>query len=259
MAEGRWKILRSALLGHESQENGLESSIHRFSGWNLLPKEPEIVGGAIDNDDCSVIRDIETLVHRVLALQCTRGDKNNLSLAVKSSSIFLDPHNQKQVREKLGRYGILARFKALPGHERSFIILNANWSFCTFIGYRYRLTDKSFALIRERKPRRKVALRELVSHDLNHGVDNTGQRCVWDSEATLTYCLLNKASALRQLLLMISNLSSTHRILELGVGMAGLAGMALAKIVPTSVLLTDGHPDAILNNKVNIQMNTFCW
>jgi calmodulin-lysine N-methyltransferase len=43
-------------------------------------------------------------------------------------------------------------------------------------------------------------------------------------------------------------------VLELGAGMAGLAGMALSIQNPrhTRVVLTDGHPDAVRNNRVNI-------
>jgi hypothetical protein len=46
--------------------------------------------------------------------------------------------------------------EALPGHNRSFVILNAIWSYCAFIIYTYHLMDKLFAFIRERKPIRKV-------------------------------------------------------------------------------------------------------
>jgi 2-polyprenyl-6-methoxyphenol hydroxylase-like FAD-dependent oxidoreductase len=53
-----------------------------------------------------------------------------------------------------------------------------------------------------------------------------------------------------------NNATPVLRVLELGAGMAGLAGMALAVQNPehTRVVLTDGHPDAVLNNRVNIQL-----
>ena len=45
-------------------------------------------------------------------------------------------------------------------------------------------------------------------------------------------------------------------VIELGCGMAGLAGLTLASLRPnTSVLLTDGHPDAVRNNRVHAELN----
>ena len=104
-------------------------------------------------------------------------------------------------------------------------------------------------------PRKRFTVRELSSHLRHDGVDNTGQTCVWDSECTLTHCLLNDGSELRKLLPILSHLSSAHTIIEIGVGMAGIAGLALASTSEANVLLTDGHPDAVENNQINIMMN----
>jgi len=115
-----------------------------------------------------------------------------------------------------------------------------------------------------------LSLEELTCHHRNQGVDNTGNICVWDSESTLSYCLLQR--------LALGTLfhpgvlqgtrhtdDNTLEILELGSGMAGLAGLALAQRLqcPSStgalsqkirVWLTDGHPQAVQNNRVHTHL-----
>ena len=45
-------------------------------------------------------------------------------------------------------------------------------------------------------------------------------------------------------------------VIELGAGMAALAGMTVASnLSDVQLLITDGHPDAILNNRVNGALN----
>ena len=113
----------------------------------------------------------------------------------------------------------------------------------------------------KKKKRVDQVMRGLLSHRL-HGVDNTGQACVWDSESTLTYCLLaptvvnshmNDAVAgdagrnitpppfplgmdnILSLAVATVPASSGNtaipkrlRVIELGAGMAGLCGLSLA-------------------------------
>lgn len=273
VSEGRWGILRSALLGRECSAENKDASIHRFTGWNLLKKqrieqEHQSADSTTDGDDrlLVVLESISTkvddycrtseLVHSaILARQCTLPEKGSLTMRSSALDSWTDA-DIKHFREQLGCQGILAR--TAQSDEDGFL-LEVKWSYCSYVGTEYSLDNDADAsvklLVRERKPRRKVALQELVSHDLNHGVDNTGQTCVWDSESTLTYCLLNSDSGLCKSLPLLSQLSSSHKVIELGVGMAGLAGLALAQVSHAQVLLTDGHPKAVENNKVNIRMN----
>ena len=113
----------------------------------------------------------------------------------------------------------------------------------------------------QKRKRIDQVMRGLLSHRL-HGVDNTGQACVWDSESTLTYCLLaptvvnshmNDAVAgdagrnitpppfplgmdnILSLAVAAVPASSDNtaipkrlRVIELGAGMAGLCGLSLA-------------------------------
>lgn len=261
VSEARWGLLRSALLGRECSTENKEASIHRFAGWNLLKKEKADLSDDSTDDDYILTFDgsdchhkSELLQYEILAWQCLLLEKGNLKIKSSGSKGWSDSEI-KELREQLGRQGILAR---VIRHDDDGLVLGAKWSYCSYLGKQYSLDQFNNSiklLVRERKPKSKVALRELMSHDLHQGVDNTGQTCVWDSESTLTFCLLSKSSSLCKLLPDLCQLSSSHKVIELGVGMAGLAGLALAQLAPVQVLLTDGHPMAVDNNKVNIQMN----
>ena len=127
----------------------------------------------------------------------------------------------------------------------------------------------------------KMNFKELVSQRYV-GVDNTGNARVWDSASVLAYCLLSDESfepfgipSIMSLAVPIvhhytspdgntrSPSSSTRnklRVIELGCGMAGIAGLALASLdlaglidgtTSIELMLTDGHPDAVYNNIVN--------
>lgn len=112
---------------------------------------------------------------------------------------------------------------------------------------------------RERLNTAPTSLRELTSHHHHQGVDNTGNICVWDSEKTMAFSLL-KLLAMNQLPWWPQSTSqSPLHILELGAGMAGLAGLALARKLqerqlPFCLFLTDGHPQAVQNNRVHAHM-----
>lgn len=130
---------------------------------------------------------------------------------------------------------------------------------------------------------KRLSLDELVSHRKNKGVDNTGNICVWDSERTLAYLLYNDFDAFFTLTETGVIEGNTYRILphgddpnnteirimSLGSGMAGIAGVALGYRVETllrqqrndakfenkrksvRVTLTDGNIECVLNNKIN--------
>ena len=240
--EARWRILRSALTGEVCPDDAKRASIHRFAGWNLLKKTKSV----LRNSPMIAGDRFDVLYHEILARQCTCGDKGSIRIQFPDSFSVAEVD---RLREQLGRQGMLA--KRPDDHS----VMEVKWSYCSYVSMEYYLCQSSQIFVRERKPRQKVTPRELLSHDLNDGVDNTGQTCVWDGEYTLTHCLLNKESGLYKSLPFLSQLSSVHTVVELGVGMAGIAGLALAKTSTVNVLLTDGHPDAVENNKVNIQMN----
>ena len=77
------------------------------------------------------------------------------------------------------------------------------------------------------------------------GFNNTGNVCVWPAEETLAiYCLENK------------ELFQAKKVLELGAGMTGMAGMILAKLTDmTSIRITDGNELSVANLNVIIEEN----
>ncbi len=85
----------------------------------------------------------------------------------------------------------------------------------------------------------KVCIRAPQSTKLQDltGFNNTGNICVWPSEEALaTYCLENK------------HLFKGKRVLELGGGMTGLAGLVVAQSCdPCHVTLTDGNDNSAEN------------
>ncbi|CAN0466785.1 unnamed protein product, partial [Ascophyllum nodosum] len=86
----------------------------------------------------------------------------------------------------------------------------------------------------------------LFSHRV-HGVDNTGNVRVWPSEQVLLHALLTGplAPSLRG-----------ARVLELGAGKCGLAGLGVAVgSEAAEVVITDGNPDAVENLQACVELN----
>ncbi|KNC78648.1 hypothetical protein SARC_08931 [Sphaeroforma arctica JP610] len=77
------------------------------------------------------------------------------------------------------------------------------------------------------------------------GFDNTGNVCVWPSEEVLAYyCLRNR------------HLFRNKVVLELGAGMTGLAGLAIAMDCSSkAVVLTDGNEHSVDKLRENIDRN----
>jgi len=137
----------------------------------------------------------------------------------------------------------------------------------------------------------KVNIKALVS-ERYFGVDNTSNIKVWDCEGILTFCLMrrhcfNKNSSSSPLssssisLDYISNMATKFsndskyyelsrkrkvlRVLELGCGMVGIAGLAISCLeescpelfqdTQVQVVLTDGHPEAVNNNLICASLN----
>eukprot|EP00934_Nitzschia_sp_Nitz4_P009136 Nitzschia sp. Nitz4//scaffold144_size56818//22159//23376//NITZ4_006533-RA/size56818-processed-gene-0.80-mRNA-1//-1//CDS//3329536504//9126//frame0 len=220
-AKARWAILRNALLqaSREEDKDDVEAgSIHRFPGYQLI--RPRL------GDDTQYV----LFLDRTRSLTQVNVPDDVLALTLEtlggSTTSVANPSTRYQIWE-------------YP--------LDSTCSLWT------------------RQPCREATrwtIQDLVSHRKT-GVDNTGNVCVWDSELTLSYMLFHHYVNAEN----GQNLSFGHeafaalgfprRILELGTGMAGLAatslGMRVVQINKTSVevALTDGHPDGVLNNKVN--------
>jgi predicted nicotinamide N-methyase len=109
------------------------------------------------------------------------------------------------------------------------------------------LINMEFYPIRIEKPNFNFAetsddnLKEYYSEK----VDNTGNVNIWPSEEILAiYSILNK------------NRFENKKIIELGAGFSGLAGLIVAKNIPSSyVTITDGNTKCVEYLKRNIQLN----
>lgn len=231
----RWKILRAALLGktdnstcNEDDERVIKmASIHSFPGFCLLERRK------VDN-----------------------------STDFNYSNIMINEKENEQY--ELLEYKVPIRCKR---HEEWIVI---------------RTREK-----RDRCLQARVNIRSLVSERF-YGVDNTSNVKVWDSEGVLTFCMMrrrclvhiNSSSLLSSSSISLDyfsklaiqsntdfvNKSKVLRVIELGCGMAGIAGLAMACLehscrelyhdVQLQVVLTDGHPDAVKNNAICASLTT---
>ncbi|CAH0519549.1 unnamed protein product [Peronospora belbahrii] len=106
------------------------------------------------------------------------------------------------------------------------------------------------------KPR--VSMAELLSHQVNHGVDNTGNIRTWPSEQVLLSYLLSS-----NVCLQVQRRDATGNYLpitccELGSGMAGLASLGLLACPPVKlqrIVVTDGNPLSVKNLQLCIEEN----
>jgi calmodulin-lysine N-methyltransferase len=111
----------------------------------------------------------------------------------------------------------------------------------------YTLSDSTKITLRERAARSKLTLAQLFSHRV-HGVDNTGNVRVWAAEGVLLYYMLQQAQQQQHIV--------NRRVLEIGAGMTALAGIGLAAgSTATSIVVTDGNPDAVSNQQVCLRLN----
>ena len=110
----------------------------------------------------------------------------------------------------------------------------------------------------KRKDRTRVSIAELLSHQVHHGVDNTGNIRTWPSEQVLlSYLLSSKVcSQVQQRDTNGNGLPIT--CCELGSGMTGLASLGLLACAPVQlqhVLVTDGNPLSVKNLQLCIEAN----
>mmetsp|Transcript_16335 Transcript_16335/g.23039 ORF Transcript_16335/g.23039 Transcript_16335/m.23039 type:complete len:441 (+) Transcript_16335:111-1433(+) len=244
-AAARWKILRSALLGKSKSSMTKNASIHRFAGFQMLSKQ-KVVGETSPTDEMEMDESNNNFALYDYTIQPQHSStRTNTSISTSSSSTHREEDDKVPV----------------PLRVRT----------------------------RERIPNegQKIDLRALTSHR-HYGVDNTGNARVWDSEATLTHCLIqscgddNNKSSVAAItsnlgLSNLWNLATSHHngnnntlhVVELGAGMAGIAGLTLAAMsmagfsgdhdgrrINVNVVLTDGHPDAVQNNRTNASLTT---
>lgn len=258
--KARWSLLREHLLGSRSSEN--IHSMNSFSGFHVLER--------------TVIRNGEEYSN-LLAKCSSVGEEG---LAEKESSSWDFVQNSYTCRQGRNIQFVTREVKQQsPQSEQHFISQSSM----------------------------KSRIEALLSHR-NHGVDNTGNVRVWDCSKSLAGFLLSvllseecnkfegtdlecsdvtKVMNLRNRIkaALVANEEGTHsdddqekcKIIELGAGQAGLAGLAVTSATisidnmkPLHIVLTDGHPKCVENNRccsklvpkrrdVNIDSRLLLW
>ena len=128
-------------------------------------------------------------------------------------------------------------------------LLKPTMNLCNFWSYNLPFHNNTNIITREKNEDASVGISGLLSNKM-HGIDNTGNVKVWTSELLLLYILLEKMNQDGD------SFKRRKSVLELGGGNTGLCGLGLAITNwCESVMLTDGHPDCVLNQNVCIQMN----
>jgi Lysine methyltransferase len=312
-SNARWSILRKAIVKKSSttttirsdKANAVEGSIHRFSGFNLLPRErlardkvPNLqrllTNVELDRED-----DVVTILEAsLLALTALRPSQWLWEFAVTfQSRADMDRWSTQEVldmlEDRLQSSSENPKHKIRLGEGSTWVLQSNEYHPASSVVLKivlapfvpscgifcYKLPSfpeadgtsgnkgqgcniPTFLYTRERLGTTRTSLQELVSHHHHEGLDNTGNVCVWDSEKTLAYCLL-KVLASHKLpwLLPSDERQSPVDILEVGAGMAGLAGLSLAQTIRSTypekqfrLWLTDGHPKAAQNNCVHAHL-----
>lgn len=259
-ARGRWQLLRTALLGKADSDYGTpivnttdsttttaivsqsnqQHSIHCFPGYHPMLLTRSVV----------TERD-EEWEHLQDVLQGRRydGPRNEAPTSKDERPIHID--------------------KDMNGHHKPNVQHTTDTDTSKLYGvYRYTLSPSTQIFVRERLlTSGRRSLQELTCHrhsavndDNNNdptshsnrlGVDNTGNICVWDCEKVLGWFLHQSTTT-------AVDRTRYRVVLELGSGMAALAALSFMTHVgggADQIYITDGHPDCVSNNAMNVRLN----
>lgn len=261
--QARWRLLRAALLGEAIKEEDEQASIHRFQGFPLLIQKKRNALLRLDKgasiQDAVIVDTILDVEVSLMKFQCL--------VPLQLTTIFnvTSPFKQielESLRQNLASKGIRCRRIQNNGGTGGGS-LELEWQLTNeYICTEWTLPTKHMLLIRERVQRTKISLQALVSQQHHDGVDNTGNARVWDAEILLVHALSSSViqeacgvhSAWNELAV-----TETLQVLELGAGMAGIAGLSMATATTgkIQVTITDGHCECVMNNKVHVILNDF--
>ncbi|KAE8882378.1 hypothetical protein PF005_g1035 [Phytophthora fragariae] len=110
----------------------------------------------------------------------------------------------------------------------------------------------------KRKDVKRVSIAELLSHQVNQGVDNTGNIRTWPSEQILLSYMLTSGVCSQVQRRDASGDLLPVSCCELGSGMAGLASLGLLARPPVDlrrVVVTDGNPLSVKNLQLCVEEN----
>ena len=288
-ARDRWKILRQAILksAANSKEQHQVTSLHSFPGYRLIqpmrlsPKfdwetvRERLKGIRIDSVPLELTLTefcVQTIHDTFLAMETIRNSEaatapddglHQLRIGVVARETTIDEMKQIDCSVVMNKLRDLCGFGAkssltLRSSSVSCVGMQLNYDFlpnrketdhykvqCYQISNNANVEKADMPeplYIRERMSRQHFSLKELMNTP--EKVDNTGNVCVWDSEKTMTWIMT-----------MDEHLKSKHYdiVLELGAGMAGLAGLSLARRAKR-IILTDGHEQCVQNNRINCRL-----
>lgn len=243
----RWSLLKSSLI-EKKRDCSSSSSIHRFSGYNLIRKRKvPWLGFTIhftENDDvqtCDGILSVcEQFMQEIDATEClacvSAQEKKLLAELLRHPSVRMDSVATSVAQLYIKRSG-----------EHPITLPRCDYWCYTMCS----ATSATPLLIctREKPKDSGLSVQGLLSNKL-HGVDNTGNVCVWPAEPLLLHTLLNVPR--------FTDMVRNKCVLEIGGGMTALAGLGLAEAgVSSSIVVTDGHPDCVLN-QVYMQLVYLC-
>jgi hypothetical protein len=276
----KWALLKSSLGGKRDNESA--ASIHRFDGFQMLSKKKKLWPGyhfqhsmsldAADGSDFGPVA-IALAGHCERYFHVSDSAEIRVTVAFTGDQALVEDftanvlHCQKHGGMEFECEDTMTHDTAATAtetetsriHTQRLWIKSATfepamkrsdfWSYTLPSELCTKETGPASANVlytREKPATEGVGLNGLLSNRL-HGIDNTGNVCVWASESVLLYTLLHNPMVL----------GSLHgaRVLELGGGMTALSGLGVAVMAPCrEVVLTDGHPDCVANQKVCLQM-----
>lgn len=242
----RWSLLKSSLVEKKRDCNS-SSSIHRFNGYNLLQKRKIPWRGFtiefIDEDTTItseyILSECEAFMRKVDAVEClvriNALREEIMAQLLRNPLVRTDSCTTSVVLLYIKR----AESHTVCLHRCDYWCYAVNWANCA----------EPLAIYTREKPRNGgLSVRGLLSNKL-HGVDNTGNVCVWPAEPLLLHTLLNVSR--------FTELVRSKRVLEIGGGMSALAGLGLAVAgLCESIVVTDGHPDCVINQVREKQSGT---
>ena len=267
----KWSLLKAALSG--KREHSSSESIHRFEGFQLVKPTKVFWRGFVlvrsvtlngDNIECSdEIKELIENCNSFLEDMDTTGCELHLQ-------IVADEQHQKEsflsnLLKITADGDLVVKLKEVCGDSDSdtdtqILLVTSNtfvpsmkraefWSYPIPAVVELNLIDQNKIVTREKPKNAGVSANGLLSNKL-HGLDNTGNVRVWTAESLLLKVLCTENRFCESL--------CGARILELGGGMTGLCGIGLAlnlHLPTSSVVITDGHPDCVKNQKICIQMS----
>lgn len=273
----RWQLLKQALTGSERADKKLSSlSIHRHDGFHILPRKRIYWGWTKDcvkKDSLSLHSFLNQCREDCVAFDCAEVQYSLYGAGSTITKIFhIINKGQSEGWLRLNRIRISPASYKNKSKIFHYIMIDISIVDPTFTAtscknefWEYHIpttgvqlnssnsdstspTQLSGCCIYTREAARESGVRvsSLFSH-VTHGVDNTGMVRVWVAEQVLLHILL---TSLRGEVDLVGK-----RVLEIGGGMTGLCGLGLAALGECSdVVITDGNPDCIGNQKICIAM-----